>query len=56
MGGRLGEYGDAKRKAQIRKNRLREKDMFKNWARSHGHPAGPLDMPTTRGKQRGLHS
>jgi hypothetical protein len=26
MGGRFGKYGDAKRKAQIRKNRLRPPD------------------------------
>ncbi len=26
MGGRFGKYGDAKRKAQIRKNRLRPHD------------------------------
>jgi len=34
MGGRFGKYGEAKRKAQIHKNRLREKDMFKDYARS----------------------
>ncbi|MBW2331417.1 MAG: hypothetical protein JRF30_10990 [Deltaproteobacteria bacterium] len=27
MGGRFGKYGDAKRKAQIRKNRLRPPDL-----------------------------
>jgi hypothetical protein len=34
MGGKFGKYGDAKRKRLIRMNRLREKDMFKNYARS----------------------
>ncbi len=42
MGGRFGKYGDAKRKAEVLKNRprvkggteKREKDMFKNYARS----------------------
>jgi hypothetical protein len=34
MGGRFGKYGDAKHKGLIRKNRLREKDMFRNYARS----------------------
>jgi hypothetical protein len=33
MGGRFGKYGDAKYKAQIRKNRLREENMFKTYAR-----------------------
>ena len=40
MGGRFGEYGHAKHKAQVLKNRprvkgstgKREKDMFKNYA------------------------
>ena len=27
MGGRFGKYGDAKRKVQIRKNRLRPPDL-----------------------------
>jgi hypothetical protein len=34
MGSRFGKYGDAKRKGLIRKNRLREKNMFKTYARS----------------------
>jgi hypothetical protein len=34
MGGRFGKYGDTKRKALIRKNRLREKNMFKTYAHS----------------------
>jgi hypothetical protein len=34
MGGRFGKYGDAKRKGLIRMNRLREKNMFKTYARS----------------------
>ncbi|MBW1794860.1 MAG: hypothetical protein JRJ38_10585 [Deltaproteobacteria bacterium] len=34
MGGRFREYGGAKRKAQTRKTGLREKDTFKNYARS----------------------
>jgi hypothetical protein len=34
MGGRFGEYGNAKPKAQIPKNRLREENMFKIYARS----------------------
>jgi len=29
MGGRFGKYGDAKRKAQLRKNRLRPPDPRK---------------------------
>ena len=33
MGGTFGKYGDAKRKAQIPKNHLIEKDMFKNYTR-----------------------
>jgi hypothetical protein len=28
MGGRFGKYGDAKRKARIRKNRLRPKTVY----------------------------
>jgi hypothetical protein len=34
MDGRFGKYSDAKRKGLIRKNRLREKNMFKTYARS----------------------
>jgi hypothetical protein len=34
MGGKFGKYGDAKRKGLIRMNRLREKNMFKTYARS----------------------
>jgi hypothetical protein len=34
MGGRFGEYGNAITRLRSEKNRLREKDMFKNYARS----------------------